>query len=94
MRVTNRMLANNYLRNMNKNLTNMQTLNRQLSTGKEISRPSDNPYKTARSMQLNTDISTNKQYNENIKDTINWLDSTDSKHYIKQLIQCKELESY
>ena len=50
MRVTNRMLANNYLRNMNKNLTNMQTLNRQLSTGKEISRPSDNPYKTARSM--------------------------------------------
>ena len=81
MRVTNRMLANNYLRNMNKNLTNMQTLNRQLSTGKEISRPSDNPYKTARSMQLNTDISTNKQYNENIKDTINWLDSTDQALY-------------
>ena len=81
MRVTNRMLANNYLRNMNKNLTNMQALNRQLSTGKEISRPSDNPYKTARSMQLNTDISTNKQYNENIKDTINWLDSTDQALY-------------
>ena len=67
MRVTNRMLANNYLRNMNKNLTNMQALNRQLSTGKEISRPSDNPYKTARSMQLNTDISTNKQYNDSRK---------------------------
>lgn len=81
MRVTNKMLASNYLKNVNKNLTNMQTLNRQLSTGKEISRPSDNPFKTARSMQLNTDISTNKQYNENIKDTINWLDSTDQALY-------------
>jgi flagellar hook-associated protein 3 FlgL len=28
-------------------------------------------------MQLNTDINTNKQFNENIKDTTNWLDTTD-----------------
>lgn len=77
MRVTNRMLANNYLRDMNKNLNNMKTLDGQLTSGKEIRRPSDNPYKVARSMQLHTDISTNKQYNENIKDTGNWLDATD-----------------
>ena len=35
MRVTNRMLANNYLRNMNKNLTNMQTLNHSLTLVKK-----------------------------------------------------------
>ena len=77
MRITNKMLANNYLRDMGNNLNNMQNLNNQLSSGKEIRRPSDNPYKVARSMQLNTDINSNGQYNENIKDTTNWLDTTD-----------------
>lgn len=71
-------MKNNYLNGMTTNLNNMQTLNKQLTSGKEISRPSDNPYKVARSMQLNTDINTNKQYNENIKDTINWLNTTDT----------------
>ncbi|MGL5152069.1 MAG: flagellar hook-associated protein FlgL [Clostridium sp.] len=77
MRVTNRMLANNYMRDVSKNLNRMQTLNNQLTSGKEISRPSDNPFKVARSMQLHADIQTNKQYNENIKDTTNYLDTTD-----------------
>ncbi|MGG7176599.1 flagellar hook-associated protein FlgL [Clostridium paraputrificum] len=81
MRVTNRMLSNNYLRDMRSNLGNMQKLNGQLSSGKEIRRPSDNPFKVARSMQLHTDINTNKQYNENIKDTINYLDATDQALY-------------
>ncbi|NLK96180.1 MAG: flagellar hook-associated protein FlgL [Clostridiales bacterium] len=78
MRITNKMIKNTYMSDMTRNLNNMQTLNKQLSSGKEISRPSDNPYKVARSMQLYTDINANKQYNENIKDTINWLDTTDS----------------
>jgi flagellar hook-associated protein 3 FlgL len=56
----------------------MSKVQTQLTTGKEISKPSDNPFKVARSMQLYTDIASNKQYNENIKDTINWLDSTDT----------------
>lgn len=77
MRITNQMMANNYLRDMGNNLNNMQNLNNQLSSGKEIRKPSDNPFKVARSMQLNSDINTNKQYNENIKDTTNWLDTTD-----------------
>lgn len=78
MRVTNRMLSNNYLRDMRNNLYNMSKIQTQLTTGKEISKPSDNPFKVARSMQLYTDIASNKQYNENIKDTLNWLDSTDT----------------
>lgn len=78
MRITSGMMKNNYLNGVTTNLNNMQTLNKQLTSGKEISRPSDNPYKVARSMQLNTDINTNKQYNENIKDTINWLNTTDT----------------
>lgn len=78
MRITNKMLANNFLSDMTANLNNMQKMQRQLSTGKEFSKPSDNPFAVARSMQMNSAIDANKQYNSNIKDTINWLDTTDT----------------
>lgn len=78
MRITNKMLATSFLGDMRRNLNNMQKLQSQLSSGKEIRKPSDNPFKVARSMQLHTDIEANKQYNENIKDTSNWLDATDT----------------
>lgn len=78
MRVTNRMLANNFLTDMTTNLNNLQTLQQQLTSGKEIRRPSDDPLKVARAMQLHSEISSNKQYNENIKDTLSWLQQTDT----------------
>lgn len=77
-RITNSMLVKNYMTNTNRNLNNMQTLQNQLSSGKSITRPSDNPYKASRAMQLYTEIDANKQYNENIKDISNWLDTTDT----------------
>ena len=78
MRITNSMMSKSFLRDLNRNQSYMKKINDQLTSGKEISRPSDNPYKVARSMQLSSDISTSKQYNENIKDTTNWLDTTDT----------------
>ena len=78
MRVTNQMMSTTYLKDLNKNLNNLNTLQTQLTTGKEINKASDNPFKTARIMQMYSDISANKQYNENIKDTISWLDTTDT----------------
>jgi flagellar hook-associated protein 3 len=77
-RITNSMLSTNYLRNMNVNMNNMKTLQNQLASGKEINKASDNPYKAGRSMQLHAEISYNTQFNENIKDTSNWLDTTDT----------------
>jgi len=78
MRVTNKMLSNSFLNDMRTNLSNMRTLQQQMTSGKEIRKPSDDPFKAARAMQLHSDINTNKQYNENIKDTLNWLDTTDT----------------
>lgn len=78
MRVTNSMMSKSFLRDLNRNQSYMKKINNQLTSGKEISRPSDNPYKVARSMQLSSDIATSNQYNENIKDTTNWLDTTDT----------------
>lgn len=78
MRITTSMLSSNYKSNMTTNLNHIQKIQNQLSSGKEISRPSDNPYKVSRTMQMYTEIGANKQYNENIKDISNWLDTTDT----------------
>lgn len=56
----------------------MKTIQSQLTSGKEIRKPSDDPFKVARAMQLHTDIDTNTQYNKNILNASNWLDTTDS----------------
>lgn len=77
-RITSNMLSSNYLRNMNRNMSNMKVLQNQLASGSQIQKASENPYKASRSMQLHTEISYNKQYNENIKDISNWLDTTDT----------------
>ncbi len=78
MRVTNKMLSNSFLRDMRVNLESMKTLQQQMTSGKEIRKPSDDPFRVARTMQLHSDINANKQYNTNIVDTINWLDTTDT----------------
>lgn len=77
-RITNSMLVANYLNNMSRNLGNMSTLQNQLSSGNAITRASDNPATATRIMQLNSEIAANKQYNANIKDVTNWLDTTDT----------------
>lgn len=77
-RITSSMLTKNYMSDLNRNLNHMQKVQNQLSSGKEIRRPSDDPYKASRSMRLYTEIDSNKQYNENIKDISNWLDITDT----------------
>ncbi len=77
-RVTQSMLVSRYLINTNRNLSNAQILQNQIATGKEINRPSDNPFKANRIMQLYSEISANNQFKENIKDTDNWLNETDT----------------
>lgn len=78
MRVTSQMLSNNFMRDVNTNLENMSKLQTQMTTGKEIQKPSDDPTKVARVLQLNSDISANTQYSSNIEDATNWLDTTDT----------------
>lgn len=78
MRVTNQMLTNNFLRDNNINLENMSKIQSQMTSGHEVQKPSDDPFKVARILQINTDISANTQYSSNISDTTNFLDTTDT----------------
>jgi len=77
MRITNNTLTGNYLRNLNRNLKQMQKYQNQLSTFKEVSRPSDNPMLVARVMQLDSNVRMNDQYGRNIDDALGWTDTAD-----------------
>lgn len=81
MRVTNKMMTDSYLRDMNNNLNRISKINTQMATGKIINRVSDDPIKSAKSMSLTSSITANTQYKQNITDTINYLNTVDEALY-------------
>lgn len=78
MRITNKMMHNTMLRNLNQGLSRMDGINGQLSSGKRIQLPSDNPVDTVKIMQLRTSLNETEQFISNVEDGMSWLDSTDS----------------
>jgi flagellar hook-associated protein 3 FlgL len=77
MRITNNTLTGNYLRNLNRNLKQMQKYQNQLSSGKEVSKPSDNPMLVSRIMNLDNSIRENEQFKKNIDDSLGWAKTAD-----------------
>ena len=79
MRITNRMMTNNMMSNINKNKRNMTALEQQYSTGKKIQKPSEDPIIAVRALKLRTNLSELEQYHEkNIPDAKSWMDVTES----------------
>lgn len=77
MRVTNQMVTSNSLRNMQKSMQRVSGLNQQLTSGKKISAPSEDPVVAIRALKLRTTCDQLDQYkNKNIKDALNWLGIT------------------
>lgn len=65
-------------RDINQNLQQLDTLQNELSTGRKINKPSDDPAGLVKALRLRTDITANEQYQTNIKDAISLNDTTDS----------------
>lgn len=78
MRITTSMSANNMLRNLQSSNERMSKLQEQLSTGRKLNRPSDDPVGISRSLKFNRDLAENVQFSRNIEDAISFLDTTDS----------------
>ena len=77
MRVTNQMVTSSSLRNMQKTMQRVSTLNEQSTTGKKISAPSEDPVIAIRALKLRTTCDKLTQYKEkNIPDALSWLDTT------------------
>lgn len=78
MRITNSMLVKNMLWNSNNNLVSMSNYQNQLSTGKKITRPSDDPVGITQVLKYKTDIREAEQYGKNIDDAMGWLEVSES----------------
>ena len=71
-RVTQQMTAQNLLANINQSLNQLDTTQEELSTGKKINQPSDNPYGTSLALQLNNQIANLNTYSNNVTDGTSW----------------------
>lgn len=79
MRITNKMMTNNMMNNINKNKFSMSALEQQYSTGKKIQKPSEDPIIAVRALKLRTNLTElNQYYDKNIPDAKSWMDVTES----------------
>ena len=77
MRITNKIMQNNSLYNINNNKVTEDQLNTMMSTGKKITRPSDDPVIAIRALRLRSNVTQLSQYYEkNAKDAESWLNVT------------------
>lgn len=78
MRITNLMVSRSVLSDLNDVSTRLSRTQERLSSGKQITKPSDDPYGTSRAITLRTDISGTQQYERNIGEASSWANITDS----------------
>ncbi|HZQ82093.1 MAG TPA: flagellar hook-associated protein FlgL [Gaiellaceae bacterium] len=87
-RITQGMLATNLLADLQNITDQMSTSQEQLSSGKQILKPSDDPFGTARALAFRDDLASNQQYQTNINNATGWMNATDSAlQSIEQLTQ-------
>lgn len=78
MRVTNSMVVNNLLSNLGNNATRLAKYQNQVSTGKRITKPSDDPVGASYSVRYSTDIEKENQYMSNIESSKEVLTATET----------------
>lgn len=78
MRVTNKVIQNHTLTNINNNKVLQDKLSNQMGTQKKINRPSEDPVVAIRALRLRTNVSQVTQYYEkNVPDAKSWLQVTE-----------------
>jgi len=88
LRVTHQMVKNRVISNIQNNLQNMSRFQDMLSSGKSVSKPSDEPLKVARIMGYNSALQQVEQHERNIDASRSWLNTTeDALHHITEILQ-------
>ncbi len=78
MRVTNSMIANQVVYNLGRSLSSYLKTEMQMSTGRRINTPSDDPIGTQQDMRYRTELAEIAQYQENISSGLSQLTQYDS----------------
>jgi flagellar hook-associated protein 3 FlgL len=77
-RITGSMMSRSLLSDINDVANRQDATRRQMSSGKQITKPSDDPYATARAMSLRTDLAGIKQHERNVQEAQSWMSVTDT----------------
>jgi flagellar hook-associated protein 3 FlgL len=78
MRITTQMTARNTIRDLQGDLQSLSKLQAKMSSGKEITRPSDDPYGASRALALRGELEGLQQYQRNVDDGTGWLNASDA----------------
>lgn len=78
MRVTQSMLANNMLKHLSASYANLGKYQEQLSTGKKINRPSDDPVVAMKGIAYRTNLTEVEQFKRNFSEAYNWIENSDA----------------
>lgn len=88
MRITTQMTAQTTLYDINQSLNRLQTTQQEMSSGKKINQPSDDPYGTGLALQLNGDLAGLNDYSRNVSDGTAWTQAaTGSLSNIDNMVQ-------
>jgi flagellar hook-associated protein 3 FlgL len=77
MRITSGMVSRNVLADINATAERLNRTRSKASSGKEIERPSDNPFGAARALKLRETIDAAEQHQRNAQDALGFLDATE-----------------
>jgi len=78
MRITQSMMSDALMRNLQSNYKRLDSNQEQLTTNRRINRPSDDPVGIADALRYRGEISMTEQFSENAKDADSWLKFSDT----------------
>jgi flagellar hook-associated protein 3 FlgL len=78
MRITSRMMKNDFLNNLNTNLTILTKSQKQIATGKVLNSLSDDPIRLISSMNCKVKLGRTVRYKSSVSSALEWLDQTES----------------
>lgn len=78
MRVTSEMLTDTVLRNLARTLRGMNDVQDELSSGKRLAHPSDDPRGVGEALSLRSALATGETYLKTIESSLSWLNTTDA----------------
>jgi flagellar hook-associated protein 3 FlgL len=77
-RITNNMISRSVLADLNEVASRQAATRRQMSSGKAITRASDDPYAAGRAMALRNELGGIRQHSRNVEEAQGWMTVTDT----------------
>jgi flagellar hook-associated protein 3 FlgL len=78
MRITEGMTRRTVLQDLGATKSRLSQMQREISSGHQITRPADDPFGAGRTLQLTAELESFKQYKSNVDDGVGWVTATET----------------